>query len=157
MRRRFLKWFIASAGAILVVTGLAIILCGCGHSRVLILTDPIFNVRLRLLMVIAGSGEFVLGACCFSRMIGSWVKSCLIASTTTALLVYRAGVWGVGWHHPCHCMGSIAGTIHLADQSADKIMKAQLFYLLVGSYLALFQQWHDNRARSLSGSLDLGT
>jgi hypothetical protein len=64
---------------------------------------------------------------------------------STNFLVYRLGLWFIGWHHPCACMGSLAGVLHLSDQTADNIMKGVLAYLLVGSYLLLFAQWRQAR------------
>lgn len=61
-----------------------------------------------------------------------------MAWLATNLLIYRIGLWCVGWRHPCSCMGSLAGALHLSDQMADGIMKAVLAFLFVGSYLLLF-------------------
>ena len=59
----------------------------------------------------------------------------------TNFLVYRLGLWFIGWHRPCACMGSLAGILHLSDQAADNIMKGLLAYLLVGSYGMLLWEW----------------
>ena len=64
---------------------------------------------------------------------------------STNFLVYRLGLWFIGWHHPCGCMGSLAGMLHLSDNAADIIMKGVLAYLLIGSYAILL--WERRRRR----------
>ena len=55
--------------------------------------------------------------------------------------MYQMGLWFISWHHPCGCMGSLAGALHLWDHSADNIMKIKLAYLLVASYGILLGEW----------------
>jgi hypothetical protein len=70
----------------------------------------------------------------------------------TNFLVYRIGLWCVGWHHPCGCMGSLAGVLHLSDPAADRIMKGVLAYLVVGSLLFGLSHWRERELAALSVS-----
>lgn len=68
-----------------------------------------------------------------------------VAWVSTNFLVYREGLWFIGWHGPCGCMGSLTDILHISPHLADNIMKIVLTYLLVGSYALLLWQW--KRAR----------
>jgi hypothetical protein len=74
-----------------------------------------------------------------------------IAWISTGFLLYRLGLWYIGWHHPCGCMGSFAGILHLSDRAADNIMKGVLAYLLIGSYGILLWKWRRGRGGGLPG------
>ena len=65
----------------------------------------------------------------------------VVAWFATNLLAYRIGMVVMGWHHPCPCLGSFTGVIHLSATAADKLMKIVLAYLLIGSYVALGWNW----------------
>lgn len=113
-------------------------LCGCQ-------TIAFLEARFGKLMLLAGLAELVIGPLCLSRRVGPRLKIGLVAWMATNFLVYRVGLWCVGWHHPCRCMGSLAGVLHLSDQAADRIMKGLLAYLLVGSYATLLWEWRRRR------------
>ena len=98
----------------------------------------------RHLLLLVGLAELFITFLClftdrrrFSLLAVAWIS--------TNFLVYRFGLWLIGWHHPCGCMGSLAGTLHLSDRAADNIMKGVLAYLLIGSYAILFWQWRRER------------
>lgn len=82
----------------------------------------------------------------------------LVAWLATNFLVYRLGLWWMGWHKPCGCMGSLTSALHLSEQAADNIMKGVLAYLLLGSYGLLVWQWRQRRggqARLDNGGLKM--
>lgn len=146
------RWFAGSAGAILFVVGLAKIWSGLGQAKVLTLADPILGVSFGKLMLLVGAAELVVASICFSKGIGPRLKVGLIAWLATNFVVYRVGLWSVGWQHPCHCMGSLAGALHLSDKLADGVMKWVLVYLVVGSYLALWFQYRADRPARAKGT-----
>ena len=122
------------------ITGVAKILSGFGHARILAVPDPVIGLRFGMLMPIVGAAELVIAVTCFLPRVNERLKFSLIALLGINILVYRIGLWGIGWHHPCTCMGRLAGALHLSDQAADNIMKGVLAYLLVGSCVLLFAQ-----------------
>jgi hypothetical protein len=146
MKRSGSRWFIWSAIGILFSTGLAKVFSGLGSAKVLAMMDPIFGVTFRNLMLFGGVAEITVALACIFRGIAARSKLALVAWIATGFLVYRFGLWCMGWQHPCHCMGTLAGAIHLTDREADNIMKGVLAYLLAGSYLALVLQWRTERA-----------
>ena len=134
-------WFSKTAGSVLLLTGAAKVLSGLGHASVLAAPDPIFVLPFGKLMLAVGAAEVVIAVTCFSPKANQRLKLGLVAWLATSFLAYRFGLWAVGWHHPCGCMGSLAGALHLSDQAADSIMKVILAYLLVGSYAILLWEW----------------
>lgn len=134
------RLFLVTAGGALAATGLAKAFSAVGAVRALDTADPLIGMPFRQLLLLVGLAELFIAFSClftdkrrFSLMAVAWIS--------TNFLVYRLGLWSIGWHHPCACMGSLAGVLHLSDQAADNIMKGVLAYLLVGSYLLLVLQW----------------
>jgi hypothetical protein len=177
MQRLHTELFVKSSGAILLLTGAAKVLSRFGHAKILAVPDPILNLSFGNLMLTVGAVELAVAGLCFLPSIlrppSSALRSQpirapvfrfalplypsvsplplvgLVAWMATNFLVYRFALWAVGWHHPCACMGSLAGALHLSDQAADKIMKGVLAYLLVGSYAILLWEWWRGRAASV--------
>ena len=141
-------WFVSSAGVVLGVTALAKTFSAIGPARALDTPDPLIGIPFRQLLLLVGLIELLIAFCClftnkrrFSLLLVAWLS--------TNFLVYRLGLWFIGWHPPCACMGSLAGVLHLSDQAADNIMKGVLAYLLIGSYGLLFWQWRAARGATV--------
>ena len=146
-----LLWFIRSAGLLLATTGLAKAFSAIGAVRVLDTADPLIGIPFRQLLLLVGLAELLITFFCLftdkqrlSLLAVAWIS--------TNFLVYRLGLWLIGWHHPCACMGSLAGVLHLPDQAADNIMKGVLAFLLIGSYLLLLAQWRQARLNARDGA-----
>jgi hypothetical protein len=138
------NWFVKFSGICLATTGVAKTLSAVGSARALDVSDPLFGIRFGQLLLLVGQAELLIAFFClftnkrqFSLLAVGWIS--------TNFLVYRLGLWFIGWHHPCGCMGNLAGILHLSDRAADNIMKGVLAYLLIGSYLLLFLQWRAAR------------
>jgi hypothetical protein len=109
---------------------------GLGNARILLGSDPILGLQFNHLMIVVGLLELAIASIClFGRH----------HALATNLLAYRWGIWWMGWHRPCSCLGNLTDTIHVSPQMADNVMKAVLVYLLIGSYGILFRQWWTNR------------
>lgn len=126
--------FIGTAAVLLTVTGIAKLVTAVGTAKILTMADPISGVAFKYVLPAVGLAEILLGMLCFSSRVASRDQLLLVAWAATAFLLYRIGLHQVGWHHPCACMGALAGALHLSDQTADTTMKAVLAYLLLGSY-----------------------
>ena len=131
----------------MALTGVAKAVSASGSARALDAADPLIGISFRQLLLLVGLAELLIAFfCLFSdKRRGSLLA---VAWISTNFLVYRLGLWFIGWHHPCGCMGSLAGVLHLSDRAADNIMKGVLAYLLVGSYAILFCEWRRGRAVS---------
>ncbi len=130
------RWFIVSAGGILLVTGTAKVVSALGRAEILNVADPIFGVSFRFMMLTAGILELTLSAICFFGK-GIRLQAGLVAWLSTSFLLYRIGLWFVGWKRPCGCLGRLTDILHLSPQTADSLMKIVLAYLFVASWIVL--------------------
>jgi hypothetical protein len=140
-----MRVFLSLAGSVLAVTGLAKSFSAVGPARALDASDPLFSVPFRELLLMVGLIEvFIAFFCLFTDKRRQSVLA--IAWISTCFLTYRFGLWFIGWHRPCGCMGNLTDLLHLSPHAADNIMKGVLAFLLLGSYRILFQEWRQRRA-----------
>ena len=139
-RGRMLRWFVWSAGVLFVITGLAKAFSATGSARALDVTDPIIGIPFRHLMLAVGLLELFIAFFCpftdkrqFSLLAVVWLA--------TNFVIYRLGLWWMGWHRPCGCLGNLTDLLGISPHTADTIMKGVLAYLLIGSYGLLLWQW----------------
>lgn len=143
-----LKWFMPSAGAVLAATGLAKVWSAFGPTKLLAVADPITGLQFGHLMLAVGLVELVIaGLCLFSK--AQRMSLALVAWLAANFVVYRLGLWWMGWHKPCGCLGNLTDALHLSPQAADNLMKVLLAYLLLGSCGLLFWQWRLGRQARL--------
>ena len=133
----FSRNFILSAGAILALTGAAKVWSTFGTAKLLAVADPIVGITFGHLMLVVGMAEIVIALVCFFSKSQKLALG-LVAWLTTNLLVYRIGLWWVGYHKPCSCLGNLTDALHISPETADTAMKIILGYLLLGSYGTLF-------------------
>ena len=139
-----MTWFVPSAGVVLAATGIAKIWSTFGSVKLLAVADPIAGIPFRWLLLGVGVLELVIaGVCFFGR--NKRLATLLVAWMATNFLVYRVGLWWVGWHRPCGCMGNLTDALHISERTADNIIKVLLAYLLIGSYATLFWLWKQRR------------
>jgi len=139
-----MRWFVQSVGAVLTVTGIAKILSSLGNSKFLDLVDPITGIKFGQLMLLVGVAEIAIALICFFGKRQTLALG-LVAWTSTIFVVYRLGLWWMGWKKPCSCLGNLTDALHISPQTADNIMKVLLAYLLIGSYGLLIWKWRTRR------------
>ena len=145
------RLFKYSGAILLLVAATAKIVSGLGFAEVLKQVDPFFGMQFGHLMLVVGILELAIVANWFfssSERFGLLP----VAWLTTCLVIYRLGLWQIGWHGQCHCLGNFTDSIHVSPQVADNIMKGVLAYLLIGSYGILFHQWWKNRKLAVGRS-----
>ena len=126
------------------LTGLAKAFSAIGAARALDTADPLIGVPFRQLLLLVGLAElFIAFFCLFTEK--RRLSLLAVAWISTNFLMYRLGLWFIGWHRPCGCMGSLSDMLHLSPRAADNIMKGVLAYLLIGSYVLLLAQWRAAR------------
>jgi hypothetical protein len=138
--------FSKSAGIILCATGLAKIVSATGTARALDVADPFLGLHLRYVMLFSGLIELLISFFC---LFTPRYRLCLdaVAWLATNCLVYRLGLWLIGWHRPCNCMGSLTEVLRISPVTADWVMRVLLAYLLCGSYLFLYLDWKSSFSR----------
>ena len=136
--------YILSASAILALTGAAKVWSAFGNAKLLAVADPIVGITFGHLMLVVGMAEIVIALFCFFGK-SQKVALGLVAWLATNFVVYRLGLWWVGYHKPCSCLGNLTDALHISPQTADTAMKILLSYLFIGSYTALFWLWNEQR------------
>ncbi len=132
------RWFIFSAGAILLLTGLAKIISACGIPHILQMQDPILRISFRNLFLLVGGIELLISLICLFYVKRPMLQASLIAWLATNVTIYSLCLIGIDYQKPCSCLGHLTGVSHIPSETADSIMKTILVYLLTGSFLALF-------------------
>jgi hypothetical protein len=147
-----LAWFAPSAAIILATAGIAKTWSAFGHAKYLLVTDPITRIQFGHLMLAVGILEVIIACIClFSKL--QVLSLALVAWLATGFVLYRFGLWLLGWQKPCSCLGNLTDALHIPPQTADMAMKIILAYLLIGSYANLFWLWRQKRkALQLSSS-----
>ena len=134
------RLFVLTAVVILAITGMAKVWTGFGSSKLLAVVDPFFGVSFGHLMFGVGIAELAIALFgLFSKQ--QTVPLALVAWIATNFAIYRFGLWAIGWHRPCNCLGNLTDALHISPVVADNIMKVVLIYLLSGSYGLLFKLW----------------
>ena len=151
MTPRLIKYYIYSAGLLLLITGVAKLISASGNARILQNLDPIFYMPFRQVILIVGTLELTATAICFFGKQAGF-QAGIIGLLATNFIAYRIGLISIGYHKPCHCMGNLTDALHVSPQAADTAMKIILAYLLIGSYAVLFWLWRQ-RKQALSLSL----
>lgn len=142
----FKKHILVSAGAILALTGLAKVWSAFGSARLLNTPDPLLGIPFGHLMLAVGVLELLIASVClFSH--AQKLSLALVAWLATNFVIYRLGLWWIGYHKPCSCLGNLTDALHISPQTADTAMKIILAYLLIGSYGGLFWLWRSGRAK----------
>lgn len=131
-----MKVFVLSGGVFLLLSGVAKLISSFGGVRILDEIDPVFAVSYRMLFLIVGIVEVVIGVVCtrnrnldLSLMLLLWISSCF--------LCYRAGRWFMGVSEPCGCLGNFSDAIGLSSVVSDNAMKVIAVYLFFGSLLSV--------------------
>jgi hypothetical protein len=144
MQMKIIKFFLFSAGVVLLITATAKIISSFGNARILQNADPLFGVSFHNLFLAVSSIEVVAALVCFcSKKI--LLQAGLVAWLATAFIAYRLSLVWIGYHKPCSCLGNLTDALHIPPQIADTAMKIILAYLLIGSYATLFWLWRQKR------------
>lgn len=141
---RSLRLFLLSTAGIMTTVGMAKVFSVFSGTRLLSVLDPIFVIQFRYLMLAAGLAEIVIAIVCFFGK-RQTLAIVLVAWLSANFVVYRFGLWWMGWHRPCGCLGNLTDALHISPQSADNIMKVVLAYLLIGSYGLLLWEWRQRK------------
>jgi hypothetical protein len=156
MRIKITYIFIISAGALLLTTAIAKLISALGSAHILQNYDPILAISFRNDFWIVGSVELFVALVCLSgNRFGDRItlQVGLVAWLSTNFILYRLGLWLVGWYRPCSCFGNLTDNLHIPPQTADTAMKIILAYLLIGSYASLFWLWRQRRKAVLLAPL----
>jgi len=145
------KLFCRSAGIILAITGIAKIYSSFGGSEVLHVRDPIVGINLGHLMVASGVIEVLIACVCILSKSFKTIAA-IVGIFSINLSLYRIGLWWIGWHRPCPCLGNLTELLHISPDAADTAMKVVLGYLLIGSSSVLLWFWFCEQRKAVVAS-----
>lgn len=143
-RASFCVLFILTCMSILTITGGAKVWLAFTPVKMVKVPDPITGISFGNLMLAVGVLELVIASICLFAK-SQPLRLGLIAWLATNFVAYRLGLWWIGWHKPCSCLGNLTDALHLKPEVADNIIKVILAYLLLGSYAGLFWLWRQGR------------
>lgn len=123
--------------AILTVSALCKLIRASGSARILAESDPLFGISNRDLFLLVGLLEIWLAVLLAGRHT-LYVKLLLIAGLATNFVVYRAGLFYLGVHKPCPCLGNALEWTHVNVRTLDLAMTGVLLWLLSTSFIPLF-------------------
>jgi DNA-directed RNA polymerase subunit RPC12/RpoP len=132
--------FLPTAGTLLALLGMLKVWGWLSSANLSGVLDPVVGISSNLLMLGVGLVEIaVASVCLFTGK--ERLAVTLVAWLATNLVVYRSGLWWMGWRRPCGCLGYISDALRISPQAADFLSLIILAFLLVGSYGWLFWQW----------------
>jgi hypothetical protein len=153
---RWFQQFIYLAGIIFLITGSAKVFSATGTESVLSVIDPIIKLSFRNLFLFAGLVELVIAfICLFTKQI--MLNLALVFWMAANFTAYRVGLFLIGWHRPCGCLGNLSDPLGIAPQTADLLMKAVLAVLLIGSGSLFFYGLKMNKIFKYSSTAPLTT
>jgi hypothetical protein len=140
MKNDWMKFFIKSAGTILLAAALARFLIAAGNASFLSLPDPALGIPLRYGVLTVGGIELVIALIClFGRSVS--FQSAWLAWLATNFIIFQAGLFWMHCHPQATCIGSLTDPLHLSRGTTGMILAAVPIYLAVGGYVALLQLW----------------
>ena len=136
MQAKLYRLFLATAGIVLAITGVAKLLSSAGHAKILHQIDPIFSISFSSLFILVGLLEIIVAIVCFwSKNISS--RASLVFCLASAFVAYRVGLKMINYPRPCSCLGSLTDALGIDAETSSRIMLVVLGYLLIGSILTL--------------------
>jgi hypothetical protein len=140
--------FVLIAGTILAFMGTGQILGGLANVQLLELSDPIFGLPFHSLMLSLGIIElFIAFSCLFTNK--RTLSLSLVAWVSANFIVYRIGMWSMGWHRSC---GFLIDPLGLSLTATDVIFSLSSAFLLVGSITTL---WLERRTVQMANFLKM--
>jgi hypothetical protein len=135
------KWFIISVGVMLLTIGFAKCFNVLGgpipEQHLLRIPDPILSIRFGQLMLLVGIIEVSIAIVCLLTDLRE-IALALVAWMAVNFMLYRIGLWLIGWQHPCGCLGYLTVVLHIPPRMTEWISRGIIAYMALGSYVFLF-------------------
>ncbi|HWD91203.1 MAG TPA: hypothetical protein VG938_02525 [Verrucomicrobiae bacterium] len=138
---KYFKWFILSAGVILLVAAIAKIVSAVGKAKILETPDPVLTISRRNLMFAAGIVEILL---CWGLVVlqRKDTKIAILTLFASACLGYKIALLWIAPGALCPCLGNVTDALPISPHVLATAENVILGYLLLGAYgLAAFHYW----------------
>jgi hypothetical protein len=147
MKTKWGRYFVLSAGGILLGAALIRFIIAEGDAQALSLPEPLVRIPLRLAVVVTGAVELTVAlVCLFGKRIELQIG--WLVSLATAFVIYRIGLTWTHCHPQGTCLGSLTDPLHLARGAVGGFMEFIPFYLVFGSYAACLWLWLSKGTRT---------
>jgi hypothetical protein len=131
----FARGFLLTVAVILGITALGKLAGVAADVPVLSEPDSLLAfLTNRQIILLAAVLELAVLACFFSKRLDITIKLLSVAWISTVFLIYRLGLWSVGYSGSCSCLGLISEALGLSPAKIDLGMRIMLYYLVGGSY-----------------------
>jgi hypothetical protein len=131
-----IKFFIQSAGGLLLAAALIRFFIAAGSAPVLSISEPIFGLSLRYAVLLVGVLELLVALIClFGRRPG--VQLGWLAWAATNYLGYWIGLFMMQCQPHTSCIGNLTDPLRLAHGTIGIIAEFLPAYIALGSYTAL--------------------
>ena len=139
------RFFIYSAGAILLVFALDRFIIAAGNSSLLAFPEPMFGIPLRRAVWIIGGLELVVAIICLFRK-NTDIQPVLLAVFATSFVGLQIGSFWMD-EHPAIFIGSLTDPLRISRGTMGFLIHLLPVYLLAGSYATLFLLFLSKRER----------
>jgi len=142
---KWIRYFILSAGAILLVAAVGRFLIAVGQTQVLALPDPVLGIPWRLGVLLVGGFELgVAVLCLFGKRIG--IQIGWVAWLAVNILVFQLGALAMHGHWQATSIGSLTDPLQLTRGLMGVLIGFLPLVLLLGSGTASAYLWLGQRA-----------
>ncbi|HEX3626283.1 MAG TPA: hypothetical protein VH280_12750 [Verrucomicrobiae bacterium] len=130
-RFQWTSGFVLSAGGILGWAGFNAFFDIFNKSHLLDLRDPLLGIPFRFLLPLVGFVELLVAfLCLFTDR--QRLSTQLVVWLVVSFIVYRIGLWTMGWPHPWVFVGRLTDALNVSPFLADGILLVVGIYLLIG-------------------------
>ena len=144
---KWIRYFILSAGGILLAAALTRFLAAAGQAQVWDLPDPVLGIPLRYAVLLVGTFELIVALIClFGKRVGLQVG--WLAWLAINFLVFQIGAFATHCHWQATCIGSLTDPLQLTRGITGIIIGFIPIYLLAGSGTASVWLWAGQRAEN---------
>lgn len=141
---KWIRYFILSAGAILLAAALERFVIATGSAPALALPEPMLGIPLRYAVLMVGGLELTVALIClFGKHAGLQIG--WLAWMATNYTVYRICLLTMSVHQQATCIGSLTDPLYLTRGVMGFIVGLLPIYLLLGSYSAMIWLWLEGR------------
>jgi DNA-directed RNA polymerase subunit RPC12/RpoP len=149
-----IKFFIISAGGILLGASLVRFIVALEHMQVLAVPEPLLGIPLRHTVFLVGICELVVALIClFGRSLKLqliWLFWLLANYFTYRIILHFSGI-----HPQGTCIGSLNDPLHLHEGNSAVFFGLLPYYLLFISLLALCWFWRESRIAKSANQLKM--
>ena len=151
-----IRYFILSAGVILLAAALSRFLIAAGNAQVMDLPEPLLGIPLRYAVLAVGAFELVVAlVCLFGRRVGLQIG--WLAWLGTNYIVFWIGLLMMHVHPQATCIGGLTNLLLVHHGTTGYVLQFLPFGLAIGSYAATFSILFsaDARTARLAGARQL--